>query len=216
MDNSHEVLSEFLFGCVCCLVENDERCPCALDVGLLPEFDPESRQPVLVGHHNFSDISFLDEVQKPREAFPFVLEPWADVFEDFVVWEFVLERLDLTLEVVLLLSRGDAAVDRALFRVGLRVLGFGRTEVLGWVGITAVGLTLDCSVACDIESALPTSSDYVLSAQCLPSGAVYQHTLLVFQLICQFLTWHSFSPAFFFFITYTTFINVMIVRMIGV
>jgi hypothetical protein len=42
-------------------------------------------------------------------------------FEYFVVWEFVLKRLDLTLEVVLLLSRRDAVVDRALFRVGLRV-----------------------------------------------------------------------------------------------
>ena len=76
------------------------------------DFRPKPRQSVFVGHHNFFDHSSLDLLQKPRKAFPFVVEAGADVFEDLVGRVLFLELGFLALEVIFLLRRRDSTVDR--------------------------------------------------------------------------------------------------------
>ena len=113
--------------------------------------------------------------QKPRKAFPLVVEAGCDVFVDFVARELGLHLLDLSLEVVLLLGRGHPAVDctmrRFLVVAGCRgVVGVcSRGEVcctIGW---------LFCwTYAADIEPSLSTGPELEFdegficpSAQCI-------------------------------------------------
>jgi hypothetical protein len=106
VDHCKKVLCEFLaappLACVC-LIEKDESGAGPFD-DPLNQLDAEAREAVTVGHHNFVDQSFLDVFQKPREAFPFVVETGSDVLVNFVVGESGLYRLDLSAEVVFLLG----------------------------------------------------------------------------------------------------------------
>ena len=105
MDHREKVFSEFFAASgfmLVFLIKKDERCACSLD-DPLEYFDAETCKAVSVGHHNFSDHSFLDVFQKPRERFSFVVETGADVSVDSVGWESLLHRFDLPFEVVFLL-----------------------------------------------------------------------------------------------------------------
>ena len=116
MDDGHEVLAELLFTCFTSAVLNDESTTSLTD-DPFDDFGHKTRQAVFVGHHNSFDCSLLDSSQKPRQAFPFVVESRADVFEDFEVRVFLLERLYLTLKVVFLFFGRDSSVDGACFRL---------------------------------------------------------------------------------------------------
>jgi hypothetical protein len=115
VDHCKKVFCELFVAPTLDLIEKDESGACSGD-DPLNQFDSKAGESVAVGHHNFVDQSFLDVFQKPREAFPFVVEARGDVFVDFVVWELGLYRFDLSLEVVFLLSGRDPAVDGALAR----------------------------------------------------------------------------------------------------
>jgi hypothetical protein len=98
-----------------CLVEKDES-GCRPRDNPLDELDTESCKAVPVGHHNFPDQSLLDVLQKPREAFPFVIETGRNILVDGVGWELGLQRLDLSFQVVCLFPRRHSTVDGSLSR----------------------------------------------------------------------------------------------------
>ena len=113
VDHGEEVCCKLRFAAarsVDNLVLKDETCPGSTD-DPFDELAAEPGEPVWVGHHNFSDQPFLDMLQKPREAFAFVVEAGGDVCVDAISGELFLHRLDLAFEVVFLLGRGHSTVD---------------------------------------------------------------------------------------------------------
>ena len=78
------------------------------------EIDPESRESVAVGDHNFRDASSFDGVQNGEETPPLEVEARGDVDDDLVVVRAgEPERFDLAQEVagVALLTGRDASVE---------------------------------------------------------------------------------------------------------
>ena len=74
MDDSHEVLQEFLLvGSVLIAVVNQEF-SLVLVTDPFEEVECNSTQSVFVGYHNFSDISAHDLLKKPFEALPFEVD----------------------------------------------------------------------------------------------------------------------------------------------
>lgn len=59
-------------------------------------------EPVLMGNHNFFEISFECSVQKPIQDFSFEVDTAGSFFENFVMWVFLREVLCLSLEVTFL------------------------------------------------------------------------------------------------------------------
>jgi hypothetical protein len=100
------------------LIENDEPCTGSLE-NPFNELGAESGESVFVGNHNFVDQSSLDLFQKPREPRALVLESATDITEHEMVWELVLQGVDLALEVLFLLPGRDPAVDPPLGNDGL-------------------------------------------------------------------------------------------------
>jgi hypothetical protein len=106
VDHCEKVFCEFLAApalALVSLIEKDESGPRPFD-DPLHQVDAEAGEAVAVGHHNFVDQSLLDVLQKPREAFPLVVEAGGNVLVDFVGWELGLHRLNLSAEVVFLLG----------------------------------------------------------------------------------------------------------------
>jgi len=149
------------------MVLNDEMCPCFSDEPF-DEIDSKPRQSILVGNHNFFDMSLFEVDQKPREAFPFVLESRADVLVDFVTRVRLLHRSDLSLEVVLLFTRGHSTVDGTGSGFLFRVL-FGSLEVVnGTDGGDMLGVPGDEIV--DVIPPLSTCRSCILEPACISPG----------------------------------------------
>lgn len=73
-DNGEEVIDELLLWRGVCMIENHDLPIGAGGKDGLEEVKTESRESILVGNHNFSEISFDCLVQKGLKAFSFEVE----------------------------------------------------------------------------------------------------------------------------------------------
>jgi len=93
----------------------------------LDHLDAKSTQSVLVDDDNLADISREDAFQKGLKAPALEVEPRANVLDDFFTRTLLLELIDLSLQILLLLGGGDTCVADLDFLLFLVVV-FGNTE----------------------------------------------------------------------------------------
>jgi hypothetical protein len=127
------------------LIENDEPCTGSLE-NPFNEFG--FGESVFVGNHNFVDQSSLDLFQKPREPRALVLESATDITEHEMVWELVLQGVDLALEVLFLLPGRDPAVDPPLGNDGLFRFLDGEWQVINSSGQLDTGDVISFMAQC--------------------------------------------------------------------
>jgi len=121
VNDTAEVFSELLLRRVFFRIENHDS-PTSFPDNGFNESKGDATQSVSVGNHKSSDAPLQAFVQNGLETFSIPVETGTDVFDDDMVWEFLLEELDLSLEVIALLGCGDPCIDEVLFSILIFVL----------------------------------------------------------------------------------------------
>ena len=113
--DGEEIISEFtgVFSSSVWRTVNHECCARLLK-DELQKLGSEATEPVLVHDHNLFDQAGEDAFQKSCKTLSFEVEPAPDVGDDFVVRVRFFEILALSLEVWLLMRRGDPCICDAL------------------------------------------------------------------------------------------------------
>lgn len=133
MNDTAEVFCELLLRRVFFRIENHDSPTGFPDKGF-DESKGDTTQSVSVGNHKSSDASLQALVQNGLQTFSIPVEAGTDIFEDGVFWEFLLEKFDLSLEVVALLVCGHSCIDDVFFSILLLVLS-ANEDVSDLVGI---------------------------------------------------------------------------------
>ena len=113
-DDGEEIVAEFGVGVVnlVCLIANHDFATTALE-NVLDEFEGDTTEPVTMGDHNLTDISFERSVQNSEKTGALPVDATRDARDDFVLRVRFLEQLDLAPEVVPLRGTRDPRVDDA-------------------------------------------------------------------------------------------------------
>ena len=109
MHDRQEVFGKLDLGRLVVVVENHEFDPVPLEEPA-EELESEATEAVAVGHGNRAYTSVKRASQKGSKAFALEVEATANVFDDFGAWAALAEEGDLSFEVRLLASGGDATV----------------------------------------------------------------------------------------------------------
>jgi hypothetical protein len=105
---------------------------------VLKELESKADKAVSMGNHKLLDISPEEGVQNGLKTSSFEVDSRTDVADNSVFWEAFDEEGDLSLEVLMLLGRGDPCVDDSLL-----------CSVWGWRGVLIDAETAMASIGSD-------------------------------------------------------------------
>jgi len=129
-----------------------------------------STEPVLVDDGNLSDSSLERSVQKGLKAFALEVEPGGDVAVDFLAWAFLLQVLDLSLQILFLVVGGDSGVADALLLFFLDVVVGHAKELLEVLQLVETlrgsGHTNGLYLMLSLPSDEGLSRDVILTSDC--------------------------------------------------